>query len=86
MTHPKYRLQIERVSKYDYTAIVADVTNEKPESTTIMAKSMEELMAKILVALVLRDKNAGIPEDEPAPSNGELAPIVFSPSKRIITP
>ena len=86
MTHPKYRLQIERVSKYDYTSIIADVTNEKPETTTIMAKSMEELMAKILVALVLRDKNAGVQEDEATPNNGEAHPVILSPSKRIITP
>jgi hypothetical protein len=90
MTHSKYQLQVERTSKYDYTAVVVDFTEEKLETTTIMAKSMAELMAKILVAMVLRDKNVGVAEDAavcaPINNGGEKKPIIFTPAKRIVTP
>lgn len=77
----KYQLQITRVTKYDWSALVVDTTGDKPNATTILSKSIEELMAKCLVAVVLHDKNAGVAEElEP-----EEAPIILTPNKRIIS-
>lgn len=78
----KYKIHIEHTSKYDCAAMLVDVTDkEKPQQTTVMAKSMEELMAKLVVAVVLRDKNAGTTE-EPE-KNGDV-PIILTPSRKIV--
>lgn len=83
----KYAIQITQVTKYDWSALVADTMGDKPNATSILAKSLPELMAKCLVAVVLHDKNAGIPESaETAPSTNGDAPIILTPSRKIVTP
>lgn len=77
----KYQLQITRVTKYDWSALVVDTTGDKPNATTILSKSLEELMAKCLVAVVLHDKNAGVSEEPET----EESPIILTPNKRVIT-
>lgn len=76
-----YHIKIERTGKYDCVALLVDMTAEKPDSTRLVAKSMEELMAKALVAVVLHDKNVTI-EEEPK-KNGEV-PIILTPSRKVV--
>jgi len=84
---PKYQIRIDQQGKYEWTAQLADMIVEPPSATTVMAKSLHELMAKVLVAVTLRDVNAGVPETveiKPPENNGDH-PKILAPSRRIIT-
>jgi hypothetical protein len=93
---PKYQIRIDELDKYSWKALVADLTVEPPSATSIMAKSLHELMAKVLVAVTLRDKNLGVEESHGTipdlPQGGETnpgdngKPIILTPNKRIIAP
>jgi hypothetical protein len=84
MPKATYRIEIQKDGKYEYAAVVVDATSEKKDATSFMAKSMPELMANMLVALVLRDKNAGI--EEPATTaTTDAAPIILTPNRNIVT-
>jgi hypothetical protein len=85
---PKYRIDIIQAGKYEWTAYLADMTVEPPSATSIMARSLLELMAKVLVAVTLRDANAGIAEPVSGAANGtvpEAKGVILTPNKRIIT-
>lgn len=64
----KYVLQISTSGRYEWAAVVADCTFNPPKATTIMAKSIHELMAKVLIAVSLREMNLGVdPDTVPVP-------------------
>ncbi len=92
-TKPKYQLRIDELDRYSWKAVIADLTVEPPSATSITAKSLDALMAKVLMAVCLRDKNLGVPEPPATPtahaleeaSNGH-APTILTPSRRLITP
>jgi hypothetical protein len=96
---PKYQIRIDEISCFSWRAYLVDMTLESHPTTSILAKSLHELMAKVLVAVTLRDVNAGvsegaIPSAAPdLPQGGETnptanggVPIILTPNKRIITP
>lgn len=85
---PKYTIHLVQAGKYEWTAIVADLAVDPPSKTTIMGRGLHELMAKVLVAVTLRDVNAGVAEPVSGVTNGtvpESPPIILTPNKRIIT-
>jgi len=92
---PKYQIRIDELGRYSWKAILVDMTVTPPSATSIMAKGLHELMAKVLVAVTLHDKNLGISEGHGTipdlPPGGESnpgdngKPIILTPSKRIIT-
>lgn len=75
-----YHIKIERTGKYDCVALLVDMTVEKPDSTRLVGKSIEEIMAKALVAVVLHDKNVTV--DEEPKENGDV-PIILTPSRKL---
>ncbi len=98
---PKYQIRILQNGKHEWAALLLDMTVEPPPATTVMAKGLHELMAKVLVAVTLRDVNAGVSEPVSGVSNGTFdlptggesnppidsngMPIILTPNKRIIT-
>jgi hypothetical protein len=90
-TPPKYQLQLHQVNKYDWTALVVDLTGEAPNATTIHGRSLPEIMGKCLIAVTLHDKNLGVdvPDEVAAPGNGtvpEPKPIILTPNRSIVQP
>jgi hypothetical protein len=93
-TKPKYQLQLHQVNRYDWTALVVDLTGEAPNATTIHGRSLPELLAKCLIAVTLHDKNAGVdvPDDGIAPgvatedSAPPAPPIILTPNRKIVEP
>lgn len=56
----RYQIVVEQNDRYGWSAVVVDTsgaTPEKPETQriSIMAKSLPELMAKVLISVTLRD-------------------------------
>lgn len=52
-----YTIQLGVEGKYEHLAVIADNSSNPPLRVTVLAKSLEELMAKVLVSVVLRDKD-----------------------------
>ena len=63
----KYQIHLVKNDKYSWSALLIDTGGETPDQTTIDAKSLAELLAKVLIAVVLRDKNVGVPIDSDEP-------------------
>ena len=80
----KYQIHLVKNDKYSWSALLIDTGGETPDQTTIDAKSLAELLAKVLIAVVLRDKNVGVPvEEDAAPTPPPLmptGPMVLPPS------
>lgn len=86
---PKYQIRIDELDRYSWRALLVDMAKlpEPTAATTIMEKSLPALMAKVLIAVCLHDKNLGVPEGEvPISKNGDAKPIILTPNKRIISP
>ena len=85
-TPPKYAIQVACHGRYDWTAILADCTTQPPKATTVMAKSIHELMAKVLVTVTLREDS----EAQAARKNNDHAEtnpaLLKPPGPRIILP
>ncbi len=93
LDHPKYQIVIHELDKFSWKATVGDLHAKPPSATSITAKSLDELMSKVLMAVCLRERGAGVDEGAlptgyetlplPADSNGQK-PIILSPAKRRI--
>lgn len=83
---PKYQVQITQRGRYDWTALIADMTTEPARATTLHANSIDALMAKCLISVVLHDKDAEDRANAPRAEKPEAPPIILMPNNRIVPP